>query len=104
MNKILAAPCLVATLLAVTSCSLLSTDPSFEVGDCVTIEKKALGHALKSADCSEARGTFDPNERTYRVDSVIEGTDGSCPELRGFFPVEFVHEPDDVVYCLVQES
>lgn len=75
----------------------------FEVGECVSIEPAGLqGHELKAADCESARGTFDPNERIYHVDSIIEGTVGDCPLLRGFFPVQFTHEPDNVIYCLVQ--
>lgn len=82
--------------------SVTSPDPSFDVGDCVRIEEGALDSDLTEAACDEAVGTFDPAARTYRVDSVIEGPDGSCPEGRGFFPVQFTHEPDDVIYCLVQ--
>jgi hypothetical protein len=79
-------------------------DPSFAVGDCVRIEQRMIDEDLKAADCSGAVGTFDPTQRIYRVDSIIDDTNGGCPELQGFFPVEFVHEPDDVTYCLVQES
>lgn len=75
----------------------------FGAGDCVSIELAGLrGHELKAADCESARGTFDPNERIYHVDSIIEGTAGDCPPLQGFFPVQFTHEPDNVIYCLVQ--
>ena len=81
-----------------------SNDPSFAVGDCVRIEQRVLDEDLKAADCSGAVGTFDPTQRIYRVDSIIGDTKGGCPELQGFFPVEFVHEPDGVTYCLVQES
>lgn len=38
------------------------------------------------------------------MNQVIDNTDGGCPQLQGFFPVEFVHEPDGVTYCLVQQS
>lgn len=79
-------------------------DPSFEVGDCVRIEQRIVDSDLESADCAEAVGTFAAEERIYRVDSVIDDTDGGCPALQGFFPVEFVHEPDGVTYCLVQEG
>lgn len=75
----------------------------FEVDDCVSIETAGLrGHELKAADCESASGTFDPNERIYLVDSIIEGTAGDCPALQGFFPVQFTDEPADVIYCLLQ--
>jgi hypothetical protein len=73
------------------------------VGDCVKVEAGVLDSDLEAASCEEAVGTFDAAARTYRVDSIIEDTDGGCPMGRGFFPVEFVHEPDGVTYCLVQE-
>lgn len=78
--------------------------PSFEVGDCVRIEQRLVDQDLKADDCSNAVGTFDPSERVYRVNEIIDNTNGGCPEFQGFFPVEFVHEPDGVTYCLVQES
>jgi hypothetical protein len=89
------------TTVAAVSCS---DEPSFAVGDCVRIEDRLVDSDLKSAECDGAVGTFDPTERTYRVDSIIDNTDGGCPALRGFFPVEFVHEPDGVTYCLVQQD
>ena len=94
-----------ATLLlvpAVQGCGL--DDPSYEVGDCVRIDEGVIDSDLDDADCADAEGTFDLEQRIYRVDSIIEDTDGGCPALQGFFPVEFVHEPDGVTYCLVQES
>jgi len=90
-----------AGLLA-PACGL--SDKSFEVGDCVRIEEQIIDSDLEAADCGDAVGTFDPSARIYRVDSVIDNTDGGCPALQGFFPVEFVHEPDGVTYCLVQEA
>lgn len=78
--------------------------PSFAVGDCVTVEQRLVDSDLDDASCGEAVGTFDPEARTYRVDSIIDNTDGGCPMGTGFFPVEFVHEPDGVTYCLVQED
>lgn len=81
-----------------------SSDPSFAEGDCVRIEQRILDSDLEKTSCDGAVGTFDPEARVYRVDSIIDGTGGGCPALRGFFPVEFVHEPDGVTYCLVQES
>jgi hypothetical protein len=81
-----------------------SHDPSFDVGDCVHIEQRSIDSDLEPADCTGAVGTFDPTQRVYRVDSIIDNTNGGCPQLQGFFPVEFVHEPDGVTYCLVQES
>lgn len=78
--------------------------PSFEVGDCVRIEERALDSDLEAVDCAGAVGTFDPTARIYKVNEILGNTDGGCPELQGFFPVEFVHEPDGVTYCLVQES
>lgn len=79
-------------------------DPEFSVGDCVKIDTRVVDSALESASCDDAQGTFDPDKRIYRVDSIIEGTSGSCPELAGFFPVQFTDEPDDVIYCLVQQD
>lgn len=93
---VVAAAALAAT--ALTGCG----GPDFAVGDCVKIEQKVIDSELKEASCSDARGTFDQSERTYKVNSVIEGTSGSCPQLQGFFPVEFTDEPADVIYCLVQ--
>lgn len=92
----------VAVAAAGSTLGACADDPSFAVGDCVRIEQRAIDANLRSANCEEARGTFDPSQRIYSVDSVIENTDGGCPALRGFFPVEFVHEPDGVTYCLVQ--
>lgn len=77
--------------------------PSFEVGDCVRIEQRTLDHDLKAADCSSAVGTFIAADRVYRVDAVLDGTNGVCP-VAGFFPVSFSHGPDGVTYCLVQQS
>lgn len=94
-----AAPLLV---LGLSACE--TGDESYTVGDCVTIEERVLDFELESADCSDATGTFDASERTYRVDSVIDGTDGGCPALAGFFPVKFVDQPAGITYCLVQES
>ena len=93
--------CAAVMALAGTACS---TEPSFAVGDCVRIESGAFSDDMKKTDCAGASGTFDPTERVYRVNEVIEGTGGGCPQLQGFFPVEFIHEPDDATYCLVQES
>jgi hypothetical protein len=86
---------------AVQGCS---DDPSFDVGDCVRIEQQIVDSDLEAADCAGAVGTFEAEERIYRVDSIIDDTDGGCPALQGFFPVEFIHEPDGVTYCLVQEG
>lgn len=97
----------VAVLVAspvLAACGIVDDDPSFAEGDCVRVEQRTLDSDLKSADCEGSVGTFDPAERIYRVDSIIENTDGGCPGLQGFFPVEFVHEPDGVTYCLVQED
>lgn len=91
-----------APVVVATGC--LDGEPEFSVGDCVEIEQRLVDARLNSASCEGAVGTFDPNERIYRVDSMIEDTEGGCPQLAGFFPVEFVHEPDGVTYCLVQES
>lgn len=93
-----------ASLLGAALVPACSDDPSFEVGDCVSIEPRLTDSDLEAAGCDDAVGTFDPNARIYRVDSIIEGTDGGCPALQGFFPVEFVHEPDGVTYCLIQED
>lgn len=81
-----------------------SDDPSFAVDDCVRVEQRLTDQDLEPADCSEAVGTFDPTARVYRVNEIIGNTNGGCPQLQGFFPVEFVHEPDGVTYCLVQED
>jgi hypothetical protein len=88
----------------VAACGIVSDDPSFEVGDCVRIEQRVVDSDLDGADCADAVGTFNAEERIYKVDSIIDNTDGGCPALQGFFPVEFVHEPDGVTYCLVQEG
>jgi hypothetical protein len=90
-----------AVLVGAVGCS---TDPSFSVGDCVQIEQRIVDADLEAADCADAVGTFDGTSRVYRVEEVLDGTDGGCPTLQGFFPVEFVHEPDGVTYCLVQQS
>ena len=92
----------IAPLIA--ACGIVSDDPSFQVGDCVRIEQQVIDSDLDGADCADAVGTFNPEERIYKVDSIIDDTDGGCPALQGFFPVEFVHEPDGVTYCLVQED
>lgn len=89
--------------LVAPACGLVD-GRSFDVGDCVRIEERVIDSDLEAADCADAVGTFDAAQRIYRVDSIIDDTDGGCPELQGFFPVEFVHEPDGVTYCLVQES
>lgn len=81
-----------------------SQKPSFEEGDCVRIQERLVDQDLEKADCGSAVGTFDPTERIYRVNEIIDNTDGGCPELQGFFPVEFIHEPDGVTYCLVQQD
>jgi hypothetical protein len=81
-----------------------SEKASFEEGDCVRIVERTLDADLKSADCADAVGTFDDTARIYRVDSIIDDTDGGCPAPQGFFPVEFVDEPDGVTYCLVQQD
>lgn len=91
----------VGIVLAGTACL---GGPSFEVGDCVTVERRVLDFDLESADCASARMSLDREAIVYRVDSVIDNTDGGCPNLRGFFPVEFVHEPDGVTYCLVAQT
>lgn len=90
-----------ASLLFATGCL---AGPQFSVGDCVEVEQRAFDSDMESVSCADAEGTFDPAERIYRVDSIIDNTEGGCPEFAGFFPVEFVHEPDGVTYCLVQES
>jgi hypothetical protein len=95
---------LAGTLVASPLLQACSDDPSFKVGDCARIEQRVTDQDLESAHCAEAVGTFDPSQRIYRVNEIIDNTDGGCPELQGFFPVEFVHEPDGVTYCLVQES
>lgn len=89
------------SLLLMTGCL---ASPQFSVGDCVQLQDRVFDSDMKSASCADAEGTFDPAERIYRVDSIIDNTDGGCPEFAGFFPVEFVREPDGVTYCLVQES
>lgn len=98
----LAALALLATTGAACDVGGLGGGPQFAVNDCVRIEQQIVDSDLEAAPCSEAVGTFDATKRTYRVDSIIDNTDGGCPQLQGFFPVEFVHEPDGVTYCLVQ--
>jgi hypothetical protein len=95
---------LAGLLLTSTLVQACSDDPSFKVGECVRIEQRAIDSDLKAADCADAVGTFDPTRRIYRVNEIIDNTDGGCPQLQGFFPVEFAHEPDGVTYCLVQEN
>jgi peptidylprolyl isomerase len=99
-GAVVAAPLMAVPLLA--ACS--TDDPSFEVGDCVRIEQRTVDSDLSAAECDDAVGTFNADDRIYRVDSIIDNTDGGCPSLEGFFPVEFIHEPDGVTYCLVQED
>ena len=81
-----------------------SGEPEFAVGDCVVVESRGLGHELNEADCSTARGTFDANERVYKIDEVLDGVNAACGAPQGFFPVQFAHEPDDVTYCLSQAA
>lgn len=95
---------IIATVVTVPTLHACSGEPSFEVGDCVRIEQGLRDSDLVAAECEGARGTFDPMARVYKVNNVIDGTGGGCESLQGFFPVEFVHEPDDVTYCLVQAS
>jgi hypothetical protein len=90
--------------MAVWGGGCLKTGPQFSVGDCVRVEEGILDSDIGTASCSEAVGTFDPNERIYRVDSIVDNTDGGCPQGAGFFPVEFIHQPDGVTYCLVMET
>lgn len=92
------------SLAAAPAVQACSDEASFAVGDCVRIEQEIIDSDLTGAECDGAVGTFDGAERVYRVDSVIGDTDGGCPQLQGFFPVEFVHEPDGVTYCLVQQD
>jgi hypothetical protein len=89
----------VISVAAVTMTGCLGEE-HFAVGDCVVIEERVLDHDLEAADCADAVGTFDPNERIYKVDAVLEGADASCSLPLGFFGVEFSHEPHDVTYCL----
>jgi hypothetical protein len=96
--------CAVVTAIGVPFLQGCGTDPSFAVGDCVRVEERTIDQDLHGADCDDAVGTFDARERVYRVDEVIDDTDGGCPALQGFFPVEFVHEPEGVTYCLVQQD
>jgi hypothetical protein len=77
-----------------------SSEPSYAVGDCVTIERRLLDYDLNAADCADAVGSLVAAERTYKVDEVLDDLDGGCPMLQGFFPVEFTHESDGVTYCL----
>jgi peptidylprolyl isomerase len=94
-----------ATLVAVPLLAACGSDgPSFQVGDCVRIEQRTVDSDLDAADCDDAVGTFEADDRIYQVDSIIDNTDGGCPALEGFFPVEFIHEPDGVTYCLVQQD
>jgi hypothetical protein len=93
-----------AVLAASPFIQACSDDPSFAVGDCVRVEQRLTDADLEPAECADAVGTFDATARVYRVDEIIGNTDGGCPQLQGFFPVEFVHEPDGVTYCLVQED
>jgi len=58
---------------------------------------------MEKVDCADAVGSFDAAERVYSVNEVIDGTEGGCSYMGGFFPIEFVHKPDDA-YCPAQES
>lgn len=97
---------LLGFFVAVAAMPACSEGLSFEVGDCVRIVQRLADFNLEEAECSEAVGTFDPDPtaRIYRINQIVDGTEGECPEFQGFFPVEFAHEPDGVTYCLVQES
>jgi hypothetical protein len=90
-----------AVAASAAGCGLFGSDPEFSEGDCVTVQQGIVDSDIESADCAGAQGTFNAAERIYRVAQVIDGTSGDCP-VQGFFPVTFVHEPDDVTYCLVQ--
>jgi len=89
--------------LGATACGIVG-EPKFTEGDCVKVDPDLLDSDIEEADCSDAIGTFDSTKRIYRVDSVIDGTEGECPPLQGFFPVQFTDFEDDVIYCLVQED
>lgn len=89
-----------AGMIGLSACG---PSPSFAVGDCVRTEKQIVDHDLEAVDCAEAQGSFDPDEQTYKVDEILDHTEGGCPPGRGAFPVEFVHEPDGVTYCLSME-
>lgn len=90
-----------AYLLLMAGCI---ASPQLSVGDCMQLQDGVFASDMESASCVGAEGAFDPAERIYRVDSVIDNTNGGCTEFAGFFSVEVVHEPDGVTYCLVQES
>jgi hypothetical protein len=78
------------------------TGPDFDEGDCVKIDEGVVSSDMESADCDDAQGTMDGSQRIYRVEHRLNGTSATCPAPQGFFPVQFVDEPDDVTYCLVQ--
>ncbi len=59
---------------------------------------------LAPADCAAARGTFDASKRTYVVKQVLDGPTADCPQLMGFFPVQFSAFDEDVTYCLAQQE
>jgi hypothetical protein len=95
----------VAVLGAVATLSFTLTGcggPKFSVGDCVKIREGVIDSKLEPTSCAGAQGTFDQSKRVYKVKSVIKGTSGSCPQLAGFFPVQFTDEPDNAIYCLAQ--
>lgn len=102
----------VALLLvpALAACSLSKSGGSSDqsasnhpVGSCARIIQDSSGNSsLETVDCAGAQGTFDASKRIYKVNSIIQGTSGTCPQLAGFFPVQLTDVPDDITYCLVQ--
>jgi len=93
---------LVAAVLAVgflATTAACTGSPHFKSGDCVKIRPHLLDHSLDRASCEPGR-FLDPNDVTYRVTNVINGTDGRCNFSGDMGNVEFTDEPDDAVYCL----
>lgn len=100
---LLLAPALAACSLANPGGSSGQGTSSHPVGSCAKIVTDALGNSsLDSVSCAGAQGTFDASKRIYKVNSIIQGTSGTCPQLAGFFPVQLTDIADDVIYCLVQ--
>ncbi|MEZ0579857.1 hypothetical protein [Nocardioides sp. MH1] len=88
-------------LSVLTGCGILNPGPEFAEGDCVKIDPHLTDSELEKATCSNNAGVLEGDEAVYEVKHVIDGKDGSCPMLEGFFPVTFSDEPTDTTYCLV---
>lgn len=73
------------------------------LGDCVTVRARFEDSTLDAAECTKRGEAFKQKMVVYRIVSVHEGTDASCPDT-GYPQTVFSHEPDDKTYCLEVET